>query len=181
MAISLGSVSGSAMHGAVVPIATAVGTGSSNTITFNNIPQVYQDLFIVGFITLDASGTCWIYSNGYGATTYSNTTLLGNGSSATSSRNTSQAAYTIVQASGIGSTYPVSLASHILNYANTTTYKTVLTRNAADKNGSGATELNVGMKSSTSAITSLDFNTFGAANFTTSTRISLYGIRTIGQ
>jgi hypothetical protein len=169
------------MHGAMVPIATAVGTGSSNVITFNNIPQTYQDLFIVGYVNLSAVGTCWMYSNGFGATSYSNTTLLGNGIAATSARNTSQSSYTIIQAAGIGSTYPATFEAHALNYANTTTFKTVLARNAADQNGSGTTELNVGLKQSTSAITQLDFNTFGAANFTTSTRITIYGIRSVGQ
>ena len=170
------------MYGAMVPIATVTGTGSANELAFNNIPQGYQDLFVSIYANLTATGTVWAYVNGYSASgLYSDTLFYGNGTSAASSRSTAQNQFSIIPAASVGSTYPVSINFHLLNYANTTTFKTALTRGAIDQNGSGQTTLDVGLWRSAAAVTSLGFNTFGAANFTTSTTATLYGIRAVSS
>ena len=167
----------SAMHGAVVPIAYASMTGGSTSVTFSNIPQKYQDLYIVyygqgnGSITLSLNGA---------STGYTYTFLLGTGSSASSSRGT----YSALPISGTSSYNPAgvfcSANTHILNYANTTTYKTTIGRSAADANGSGFTELIAGLWSNTSAITSLSVG-INSSTFATGSTVTLYGIRTVGQ
>jgi hypothetical protein len=170
------------MYGAMVPIAQAVGTGSANELAFYNIPQGYQDLFVSIYANLTATGTVWAYANGYSASgLYSDTLLYGTGTSALSSRSTAQNQFSIIPAASVGSTYPVSINFHLLNYANTTTFKTALTRGAIDQNGSGQTTLDVALWRSTAAVTSLGFNTFGAANYTTSTTATLYGIRAVSS
>lgn len=159
------------------PIATASGTGTTNEIVFNDIPQGYTDLFVSLYVNLTATGTVWSYVNGYSASgLYSDTMLLANGSSATSSRSTGANQYNIIPAASIGSTYPAAINFHLLNYSNTTTFKTALTRGASDQSGSGQTTCDVALWRSTAAVTSLAFNTFGGANFATSTRATLYGI-----
>jgi len=176
------SMNANNQYGAMVPIATAVGTGSANELVFNNIPQGYQDLFVSIYANLTATGTIWAYANGYSASgLYSDTILIGDGSSSTSSRSTGQNQFNITTAASIGTSAPATFTFHLLNYANTSTFKTALTRAAIDKNGSGVTTLDVSLWRSTAAVTSLGFNTFGAANFTTSTTATLYGIRAVSS
>ena len=185
MPISPAAVSSSAMHGAVVPIAYGVGNGTSSNISFTNIPQTYQDLMIVGFSRSDYSTSTGFsyYLNVSGLGNFSETILTGSGSSASSSRITSTACYGVqspfmpfsTSTSGVFS----STELHILNYTNSTTYKTSILRNACDLNGSGETDLIVNTYLNTSPITSIAIATNG--NFVTGTTFALYGIRTVGQ
>ena len=181
----LPSVASSAMHGAVVPIAYGVGNGTSSNIYFGNIPQTYQDLMIIGFARSDnstATGFSY-YLNNAGLGNFSQTLLTGNGSSASSARNITSNCYGVIapllpfstSTSGVFS----STELHILNYTNSTTYKTSILRNACDLNGSGQTDLIVNTYLSTSPITSINIATNG--NFVTGTTFALYGIRTVGQ
>ena len=181
----LPAVSSSAMHGAVVPIAYAVANGTSSTISFTNIPQNYQDLMMVGFARTDNSTSTGFayYLNNASLGNFSQTVLTGNGSSASSTRYITSNCYGVygpimpfsTSTSGVFS----STELHILNYTNSTTYKTSILRNACDLNGSGEIDLIVNTYLSTSPITSIVINTNG--NFVTGTKFALYGIRTIGQ
>jgi hypothetical protein len=187
MPVSLASSSAASMHGAMVPIASQTVTGSTtNTITFTNIPQKYQDLFIIfnGRRTeaVTSSNLFLFYSNS--TSNYSNTILQGNGSAATSSRNTGASALWLGYVPGGSSTSGIfgSVKIDVLNYANTSTYKTTLTRAASDLNGSGYSELRVGLWANTSAITDMQFSTFsGSDYYAVGTIASLYGIRSVGQ
>ena len=168
------------MHGAVVPIAYAAN-GSAN---FYNIPQTYQDLYMVGQLRGVNANTIEygnIQLNG-SSSNYSYTMLTGDGSSATSSRNTPvTGGFYLGLIPGGNSTANVFGAYEIwiLNYANTSTYKTVLWRLAADQNGSGVSQMGVGLWSNTAAITGT--NVFGSNGCATGTTHSLYGIRKVGQ
>jgi len=186
MAISLGSVSGSAMHGSVVPLASYVADGTTYGATFTNIPQVYQDLFVVvngrgayaaNTVLIQANINNTFGSNG------SQTELKGDGSSATSTRLTNQGGVALGYLPAANATASVfgSMEIHILNYANSTTNKTTLCRYASDYNGAGVTGLTVGLQRPTTAITLLEVATYGVGNLVSGSRISLYGIRTIGQ
>ena len=178
----------SAMHGAVVPIAYGVGNGTSNGITFTNIPQTYQDLMIVvnyrstAAVTLDL---LYLYANNVTNGNYSSTLLNGDGSSATSTRLTSD-----YYGSQCGSTPGASATSgifgsaiiHILNYTNSSQYKTAITRSASDLNGSGKTQLAVSLLRGTGAITSVSPFVYGnSGNIATGSTVTLYGIRSVGQ
>jgi hypothetical protein len=187
MPISPAAVSSSAMHGAVVPIAQAVGNGATSSFAFNNIPQNFQDLMFVVY-QRDATGgnsgygNSVIQFNGVGGTSYSTTSLYGNGSSASSGRVTNNNGTFGVYGIGSATTAGVFTSSvvHILNYANTSTFKTVLSRGAVDINGSGETDICVNLFSSTNAIRSLTI--FGySGNPATGSTFTLYGIRTVGQ
>jgi hypothetical protein len=71
---------------------------------------------------------------------------------------------------------------HILNYANTTTKKTVIAKSATDKNNWGTTLLVSALIQSTVAMQLVDFATFSAAsNFAAGSTFNLYGVRSIGQ
>jgi hypothetical protein len=170
------------MHGAVVPIGYYSITAST---TFFNIPQNYQDLMVV-YNTRDTTAatgaTLTFYLNADGANNYSYTSLNGDGSSATSARTTNQGAFVQLLHPGANATSGIfgSNIVHILNYANTSTYKTVLTRTAEDLNGSGNTRLTSGLYRSTSGITAISAHST-SGSFASGSTVSIYGIRTVGQ
>lgn len=190
MPVSLASTATAATKGALVPIAYYSASGS-DFVTFSNIPQIYQDLMVVifgrnantsnGFGTAQYFGT---YANG-DASSCSATSLRGDGSSATSTRLTSQSYFVAGALPNANATSGIygSAIMHILNYTNTSTFKTILTRSAFDMNGSGGTWLTATLYSKTPAITSLTIYDPASSGsvFASGTRISLYGVRAIGQ
>jgi hypothetical protein len=167
-------------YGAMVPIANAAN-GSAN---FFNIPTTYQDLYVVGQIRGTNANTIEymnITLNGI-SSGYSYTMLGGDGSSAFSQR-TNYGSGAIFLGVGPGGNSTANLFGSyeiwILNYANTSTFKTVLYRFAADQNGSGETRIGVGLYPSTAAINAV--NVFGANGSATGTTHSLYGIRAVSS
>lgn len=135
---------------------------NNNIPTFSNIPQTFQDLRIVIFGRSNYSATTdttAIFFNGVtSGTLYSQTRLLGNGSSAISDRLTNQdviADLTMIPAATSTSGLFGVVTVDILNYRSTSAFKTFIARGASDMNGSGRTELTVGLFRSTNAITSI--------------------------
>jgi len=166
-------------YGAMVPIASA---SESTFGGFTNIPSTYQDLYVVGSILSDATRTAtslWLRLNGDSASNYSNTQLDGNGSTASSSRASNN---TIVGLNfSLVSGNPGVFEMWILNYANTSTFKTVLIRSANDNNGSGVASLNVGLYRSTAAINAINLLYPGGNSQTANTTATLYGIRAVSS
>ena len=188
MPVSLASTYASSMHGAVVPIGFITVSGSSTTVlTFSSIPQNYQDLFVVlnarnAYSSISLSQVIPQFNNDGGAN-YSYTWLYGNGSSAASTRS-SNANFTVGgTTSAAAATTGIfgSVELHILNYANTTTYKTQIGRSAADLNGSGQVDLTVSMWRQTSAINAISIGQSYGTAYVAGSSAALYGIRTVGQ
>ena len=173
--------------GAMVPIASVTGTGSSPILAFLNIPQTYQDLMLVmsGRATDSASTDLLVLQvNANGLSTSSGTFLLGNGSSATSGRSGDYYGAEIGVMPGNSTTAGIygSAVVHLLNYTNSTTFKTALVRNAADLNGSGQTRLTAAMfRANTNPITRIDIFTYAGGNLTTDSTATLYGIRAVSS
>jgi len=172
------------MHGAVVPIASYTWTTSTtNGTSFTNIPQTYQDLLVV--LNISYTGTAFLAGDlpGETSTSESFTFLYGNGSTTFSGRYTNYP-YALFMPTSISTstTNFESIEINFLNYSNTTTYKTYLSRWANDQNGSGDTGIHVGKNASTTAITSLSFSTAnGGVYVRAGSTVNLYGIRTVGQ
>jgi len=188
MPVSLASTSASSTHGAVVPIGYINLTSPNVGFSFINIPQGYQDLMLVcnarSAYAANTNGLD-LYINAYSTTNLSMTYFGGNGSSAYSTRNTtSSPTYGFVgdipAASATSGIFGTAVY-HILNYANTSTFKTVLVRSAADINGAGVVDLNVGLYGNTSAVTSLIIQSGYSANYVTGSTFALYGVRTVNQ
>jgi hypothetical protein len=164
---------------AMIAIATTPITNAV-VFAFGNIPQNYQDLFIVINGTMNNSSNLVIDDVNNNAQTlyFSNTALVGNGSSAISERVSSN-----VNALGIHSlNSPLvagvnSIVIHIANYANSTSFKPVLARKASDGNGSGSSSIVVGSIPTTSPLTYFKFSSQNLANYFTSGFATLYGIR----
>jgi hypothetical protein len=153
------------------PIATTTLGSAAASVTFSSIPATYTDLVLVfaGANATALSGN-GIQFNGDTASNYSNTNLSGDGTTASSARFSNQ----IYIRAGISFTsQSVSIIS-IQNYANATTYKTLLARGGA---GNSYVRADVGLWRSTSAINSILYYVDSGANFTSGSTFTLYGIK----
>lgn len=162
------------MASTYTPIATYNGTGSSNQITFSVIPSTYTDLVLIANAQ-STSGARQMYLtfNSDTGSNYSRTIISGTGSTAVSARN-SNASQTYLDYYGIvEATSPCIHISNIMNYANTATYKTMLTR--ANDSASGVDAI-CHLWRSTSAINRIDIY-LDAVSFATGSTFTLYGIK----
>ena len=147
-------------------------TNNSSTVTFGSIPQTYTDLILIHTITAVSGGTMGIdlEFNSDSGTNYSATEILGNGSSASSTRTSN---YNYINSGAGSSANQTNSIYHIMNYTNTTTYKTVLCH-ATDP--AAFTRLVAGLWRSTAAITAVRI--FHHSNtFASGSTFTLYGIK----
>jgi hypothetical protein len=167
------------IYGALVPIASQVGTASGVEILFSSIPSTYQDLrLVINAIPSNAGSILGIYANQTTGNTCSTTWLKGDGATPTSARATGNIIIYPGGTNSTSTTIPTIYALDILNYANTSRFKTVITRTASDLNGSGYTTLSAGLIQTTSAINALSLSTLNGGYFWTgNTTATLYGIR----
>jgi hypothetical protein len=156
------------------PISTTTLTGNQTTVNLTSIPGTYTDLVLVINAKNDTTTNSEIRFNSDSATNYSVTALYGTGASAASARETSTAQASIDWNAYITTgDFAYSNVIHIMNYSNTTTYKTFLARANSAANG---VDLIVGLWRSTSAITSVKAVLLDANSFATGSTFSLYGI-----
>jgi hypothetical protein len=155
------------------PIASVTIAGSSTAaVTFGNgntLPQTYTDLIVVINATVN-TGTpdvSWRFNNDTGSN-YSRTYLVGDSGGAGSGRNSSGTAGLF---NALSTSQSVNIIQ-IMNYSNSTTYKTVLTRN---NQATTYTSSIVGLWRSTAAITEIDL-TIPSGNFVAGSTFTLYGI-----
>ena len=175
-------------------IATATGTGSSNTITFSNIPQTYQHLQI-RLLTKDSSSnntgnstSDFLRINGDTGSNYARHYLAGGGSTVIASgqdASTNAGAGIFLgvhpgNASGITNMFGVSIVD-IHDYASTTKNKTIRSFHGSNTNMSTSFDTWVGLSSgvwlSTNAVTSITIYTTITNNYPTGCTFALYGIR----
>jgi hypothetical protein len=156
-------------------IASTTLGSTTQTVTFSSIPSTYTDLILIMSPANSAGSTVRMQFNGDTNTNYSDTYLKGNGTTAASLRNSNQAQLTLGDDADPTGTLGESVwVVQIMNYSNTTTYKTVLTRaNVA----SADVEAVVGMWRSTSAINQIDVKQGGSVTFSVGSTFSLYGIK----
>lgn len=159
-------------------IATVTGNGSSATLSFSSIASTYKHLQI-RFVGLSSSNaTLTVRFNSDTGNNYATHYLQGNGSAASAGAESSQSLINLYGALPLASASSQTGASIIdlLDYANTSKYKTLRALCAYDSNGSGFSNLVSGLWQSTSAISSISL-TCNAGNWTTSTKAALYGIK----
>lgn len=154
------------------PIATTTASGSQTTITLSSIPSTYTDLRLVVNGTVGTNDFVYIRVNGDTGTNYSSTWIIGDGSTASSLRQTTaDKIYTDFYVTSTGSSVMIA---DFNNYSNTTTYKTVLMRS---NNASNRVSAAVSLWRSTSAISSITVYSTTGYNFSSSTTFTLYGIK----
>jgi len=154
------------------PIATTTLSSAATTITFSSIASSWTDLRLV-FAGFNGSDLKIQFNSDTGAN-YSQTVLAGSGSSASSYANSS----IFLNASGTTGTssQPVLYSADVFSYAGST-FKTVLTQESFDKNGSGYVSRAVGLWRSTSAITTVTITASTASTIYAGTTATLYGIK----
>lgn len=157
------------MASTYTPIATQTLGSSAATVTFSSIPSTYTDLVLVANGSASASSDFYIAFNSDFSSNYSRTVLYGTGSAAGSQRDSNLTRMLI----GAFYTNQVNILQ-IMNYSNTNTNKTVLSRSNGPSN---VVEADVGLWRSTVAINRIDLTVSGSNTFNTGSTFTLYGIK----
>jgi hypothetical protein len=161
------------------PIATTTISGTSTSeVQFSSIPSTYTDLVIIGNLGATTNSYPCARFNSDTAANYSVTDIYGNGTSAASARGTSRTiadiSYDIIGNANV----EMNFIANIMNYSNSTTYKTMISRVNLAANGATAT---VSLWRNTAAITNIKLYTATANgsnlyNFANGSTFTLYGI-----
>lgn len=178
--------------GAMIPIASTTLTTSAASISITGIPTNYEHLQIrMSLLTQRATyGTDGYYLgiNGtYGTNVYSWHELRGDGGVMSSGASGSSLVNSIPAPFQCGTTatnYPATIVMDILDYANTSKYKTLRILGGVDLNGTvagygGALNLISGAYHSTTAVTSFELYP-QLASFAAGCKVSVYGIKRAG-
>lgn len=166
------------------PIATQTLGSTVNSVTFGSIPQTYTDLVLIFFVQDNASGSTFanaqIQFNGDTGSNYSWLEMYGNGTSAvgqSANNNTTIWGGYISTVSGVFS----ANSMQIMNYSNTTTFKSTIGRanlGVTSPNTTTVTEAIVGCWRNTNAISSIKINSANAGTlFSVGSTFTLYGIK----
>jgi hypothetical protein len=153
------------------PLATTTLGSAAASVTLSSISGAYTDLVLVCNAT-SSSGSpngLFLQVNSDTATNYSSTRLYGTGSAAASVR---ESTTDRIMTGWTSSTGMTTMITHLMNYSNTTTYKTTISRTSDSVSRVNAT---VGLWRSTSAITSIKLISEGT-NFNSGSTFTLYGI-----
>lgn len=159
-----------AKTGTYTLISSQTMTSGTSSVTLSSIPATYTDLIMVIDGTVGSNCGIQLRFNSDSGSNYSFTRMTGDGSTASSDRSSNA---TFMELGYYVSTTRNMNILNIMDYANTTTYKTVLNR-------ANAQTVNIGVQAyvelwrSTSAINSITINASG--NLATGTIIKLYGI-----
>jgi hypothetical protein len=143
------------------PLATTTLGSAAASVTFSSISGSYTDLVLVINARMTGGGgasSIQAQFNSDTASNYSFTLLNGDGSSATSARASSQTQAAVGLATDTAGEFSPSIIQ-VMNYSNTTTYKTVLARSGI---ASDRVRAFVSLWSSTSAINRIDLINNGA-------------------
>ena len=160
------------------PISTTTLSSAVNTVTISSITQTYTDLVLVVSNVRDSAGGSSVVAfryNGDTGSKYSTTYMGASGAGGLfSSYRTSDTGI------WLGGMYSVRgmFKLDIINYSNTTTYKTSLSRQSFVGTAYEPTGMYCGTWRSTSAISSITVYSIDISPlFDTGTVISLYGIK----
>jgi hypothetical protein len=152
------------------PIATTTLGSATATVTFSSITGAYTDLILIANGLSSDSENIRIRFNSDTGTNYSNTVVYGTGSAVASARNTSS--NSLIMAA-LNSTQVGTIITHVQNYSNSTTNKTVLQR-GNDTNL--LVRADVGLWRNTAAITQIDLFV-NAGTISVGSTFTLYGIK----
>ena len=155
------------MPSTYTPIATTTLGSAASTVTFSSISSAYTDLILVVQGAMATAGGNYIQVNGDTGNNYSVTFIYGDGSSAVSTR----AANSPSASAFYLNTGQSNAILQFMNYSNTTTNKTFLSRG----NSSDFVSARVSLWRSTAAINSI---TVGSTfNYNVGSTFTLYGVK----
>lgn len=154
------------------PIASYTAPSAQNSYTFTSIPGTYTDLKMVVNGSFNSEDYVCLQFNSDTGSNYSETPIVGNGSTVSSGRAANRAFIFTQAVAGSGVRFMVQ--SNFMNYSNSTTYKTVLSRTDC---ASRDVTASAGLWRSTSAITSIKVYGLVGNNFETGSTFTIYGIK----
>ena len=153
------------------PIATTTLTNAQTSVSFTSISSTYTDIVIVLNVRDATNGYLLVRYNNNSNSNYSRTVMYGDGSNPQTFRQTSQTSHFIAT----GGSNNENQLININNYSNSTTYKTTIFR---DNTVNSSVAIQVGLYSSTSSITQIDFiSPSGTATIASGSTFTLYGIK----
>lgn len=164
---------------------TTVGAGGSSTITFSSIPSTYKHLQIRCLArtnrTSGATDYLKLRYNSDSGSNYAIHLLYGNGSSVTALGFSSQSENWIQRAASDADTSSVfgGVVIDLLDYANTSKYKTMRNLGGIDGNGSGLIYLASGLWQNTAAISTITILPGEGTSINQYSSFALYGIKGI--
>lgn len=177
-------------YGAMVPIATQTLSSAATSVTFSSIASTYIDLVIICSIQSTSAANTdsryWLRFNNDAATNYSTTYLLGNGTSASSTRDSNRSQIDNLTAISTADEF-TPVIYNLLNYSNASNYKTTLQRAGQQNNNTGVGGSGsfmgtaVSLWRSTSAINRIDIICGVNGQFATNSTFTLYGIRAVSS
>jgi hypothetical protein len=156
------------------PIATTTLGSTATTVSFTSIPGTYTDLVLVTSIKATSADTNqWMRFNSDSTTNYSSTNMYGDGTSALSFRQSSEDKFNSVLSGYLVTSQNCPGIYNIMNYSNTTTFKTMISRFS---NSGVVAQAEVSLYRSTSAITAIEIFTT-PNSFAVGSTLTLYGIK----
>ena len=156
------------MPATYTPLATNTLGSATSSVTFNSFSG-YTDLVLIFQTKLTTSNAIKVQYNSDTGNNYSYTRLYGYASTAASDRATNTSYFD----AGFSANNTVNQTIQIMNYANTTTYKTALSR--ASTEGGSQIFANAWLWRNTAAITSIKIEA-ASGNLDTGSTFTLYGI-----
>lgn len=160
------------------PIATTTLSSSASDVTFSSISGSYTDLVLIVSCRLVTAGyASFLQFNGDTGNNYSVTELYGTGSAVGSSRVANLDSAYLTNNIPVGATSSVyaPIIINIMNYSNSTTYKTVLSR---FNNANTGVDAIVNLWRSTNAINQIKIGlTTGGGSYASGSTFTLYGVK----
>jgi hypothetical protein len=158
------------------PIATTTLGSNASSVTFSSIPQTYTDLvLVISTVPYSGSeGSIRMRFNSDSGSNYSNTYLFGDSGGAQSGKNSNSTNIALSYGNALNNPRYTTIINHIMNYSNTTTYKTVLNRNGFSTDWTAAF---VSLWRNTNAISSIVVDVTYIYDIGAGSTFTLYGIK----
>lgn len=170
------------MPSTYVSIGTTSLTSTTDTVTFSSIPNTYTDLVLIAQVsTAHSNNGARLYmqfntDTSTSNTNYSNHFMRGDGTTASASKDTGQPHIAYGQAGNSTDNFNTMIVN-IMNYSNSSTYKTILSKSAnTSTEANGSLRWTAGMWQNTNAITTITLTCDTGGHRANST-FTLYGIK----
>lgn len=160
------------------PIATTTLGSSQASVTFSSIPSTYTDLIFVAWTKpyTSSEGSIKLNYNSDTGSNYSYTLLTADPSTVSAAASANTTSVAISSGNALNNPRQPIYITHIFNYANTSVYKTSITRTSE---GGSASYVDAWVNTwrSTSAITSITVNVTYIFNIGAGSTFTLYGVK----
>lgn len=157
-------------------IATTTVSGTPSDVTFSSISGSYTDLVMVCQMKTSALATIYLQFNSDTSSNYSYTNLAGSPAGVNSGRASNANFSRITNYAYPDNTFNTNAIVNFMNYSNTTTNKTFLSRANNASGTDNATEVLVSLWRSTAAISTIKVYPSGGATWSAGSTFTIYGI-----